>query len=159
MKKFLLLIIVIGIQYANSQQHVREIDEQVWKPFIEAFKKNDIKLFRSLHSPQLIRVQQTSVIDYPTYMNQYERTFGAMKEKMAHLEISFRFTRRLSDSTRAFEEGYYKTTSTLAGNERPFYGKFTVLHVKESGKWRLLMDSDTNEGMSEAVFLTGKPIE
>jgi hypothetical protein len=62
---------------------------------------------------------------------------------------------------KAFEVGYYKTTSTntVTGEKRTGFGKFHVLLRKENGVWKILMDADAYEKTDEDVFLTGKSME
>src|SRR5688572_18293718 len=91
-----------------GQSSNKEINEQVWKPFIKSFGQNDIQLFKSLHLPELIRVQTNEILNFETYMKGYASMFEKMKQNNSHYTIDLRFTRRVADSTRAFEEGYYK---------------------------------------------------
>lgn len=62
---------------------------------------------------------------------------------------------------KAFEVGYYKTSSTDAttGETRSGYGKFHVLLRKENGTWKIIMDADANEKTNEALFLAGSPMK
>ena len=75
--------------------------------------------------------------------------------------IELRFIQRIASNGKAFEVGYYKTTSTniSTGISRSGYGKFHVLLRKENGIWKILMDADSHENTNEAVFMTGKPME
>ncbi|MGZ8510936.1 MAG: hypothetical protein ACXWWA_11185 [Chitinophagaceae bacterium] len=51
--------------------------------------------------------------------------------------IELRFIQRIAGKDKAFEEGYYKTTSTniVTGEIRKGIGKFHVLLRKENGKY------------------------
>ena len=144
---------------SSGQSSNREINEQVWKPFIKSFEHNDIHLFKTLHLPELIRVQTNEMLNYETYMKGYTSMFEQMKQKNSHYTIDLRFTRRVSDSSRAFEEGYYKTSVMQNGTEMSGYGKFSVVLLKKEGRWKILLDSDTNAGANEAVFLEAKAME
>jgi hypothetical protein len=158
--RILFIIFALFIHlYSSAQNSNKEINEQVWKPFIRSFDQNDIHLFKSIHLPELIRVQTNEMLNYETYMKGYTSMFEQMKQKNSHYAIDLRFTRRVADSTRAFEEGYYKTTVMQNGTERTGYGKFSVVLLKKEGRWKILLDSDTNAGANEAVFMEAKPIE
>lgn len=160
MKKYLLLIIFSLLMVTPyAQWKNQEINEQIWKPFIQAFAQNDAALFKSLHSKEVIRVQMNDILDYEKYMVNSENMFQELKKKDEHMIIDFRFIRRLSNDTRAYEEGYFKTSSIQNGKERNFYGRFTVVLIKENGRWKILVDSDTSEGMNEQVFSSGKTME
>lgn len=158
--RHILIIIFLFVTYgAFGQSSNKEINEQVWKPFIKSFDQNDIQLFKSLHLADLIRVQSNEMLNYETYIKGYTSMFDKMKKNNSHYTIDLRFTRRVADSTRAFEEGYYKTSFMQNGTERAGYGKFSVVLLKKDGKWKILLDSDTSVGANEAVFLEAKPME
>jgi hypothetical protein len=72
-----------------------------------------------------------------------------------------RFIQRIASDGKAFEVGYYKTSSTnsTTGEKRTGYGKFHVLLRKENGVWKILMDADASEKTDETIFLSGKPVE
>ena len=142
-----------------GQSGNKEINEQVWKPFIKSFDQNDIHLFKSLHLHELIRVQTNEMLNYETYMKGYTSMFEKMKQNNSHYTIELRFTRRVADSARAFEEGYYKTSFKENGTERAGYGRFSVVLLKKEGRWKILLDSDTSAGANEAVFLEAKSME
>jgi len=67
----------------------------------------------------------------------------------------------IASNAKAFEVGYYKTTSTntQTGEKRTGYGKFHVLLRKENAVWKILVDADTHEKTDQTIFLTGKPME
>ena len=155
---FVIAAILLSV-CSSGQSSNKEINEQVWKPFIKSFDQNDIGLFKSLHLPELIRVQTNEILNYETYMKGYASMFDQMKQKKSHYTIDLRFTRRVADSTRAFEEGFYKTSSILNGTERTGYGRFSVVLLKKEGRWKILLDADTNYGANEAAFLEAKAME
>ena len=142
-----------------AQDKTKEINEQVWKPFISSFEKNDINLFKSLHSPQLIRVQTNEMLNFETYMKGYTSMFADLQAKGRNYTIDLRFTRRVADSSRAYEEGFYKTSYVQEGKVRASYGRFTVVLLKTDANWKILLDSDTNAGATEAAFLEAKAME
>ncbi len=53
---FLLLILYSKIDAQTNYQ--KEINEQVWKPFIETFSNNNQEGFNAVHSNDIIRVMQ-----------------------------------------------------------------------------------------------------
>lgn len=61
MKYILSTILVVAITLTTTAQSgnaQREIDEQVWKPFIESFSQNNTEKFMSVHSKDVMRVTQ-----------------------------------------------------------------------------------------------------
>jgi len=165
MRKFLLIgASLLGFGFCSSQtgSFQKEIDEQVWKPFIKAFNSDDNDGFRAVHSREIIRVVQDDnrLLGYDEY---FKKVPDSLKAKWANWKknIELRFIQRIASVDKAFEVGYYKSTSTnvVTGEKRSGYGKFHVLLRKENGVWKILMDADANEKTDETVFLSAQPME
>ena len=154
----------ISFQFVTAQTNdlQKQIDDQVWKPFVRSFNNRDDEVFKAVHSKDLTRVEQddNNVLGYDQY---FQKVPDSVKAKWGNWKrnIELRFIQRLAGNDRAFEVGYYKTTSTQAstGKSRTNYGKFHVLMRKENGTWKILMDADANEGTTEVIFQTGQPLE
>lgn len=151
------------MQYVFFSNHFqKEINEQVWKTFIKSFNNNDDNGFKAVHSKDILRVIQddNTILGYDEY---FKKQPDSIKVKWGSWKknIDLRFIQRIANSDKAFEVGFYKTTSTntSTGETRTGYGKFHVLLRKENGTWKILMDADANENTNEAVFLTGAPME
>jgi hypothetical protein len=160
----LVLVAVNGL-WAQTQQSgniQKEINEQVWKPFIQYFNVHDQEHFAQVHSKDVARVQQDGnrILGAAEYFKEPTET---EKKRFANQKVSLelRFVQRIANDSKAFEVGYYKTTVTniATGGSRSSYGKFHVLLGKENNTWKILMDADAHENTDEAIFLTGKPIE
>jgi ketosteroid isomerase-like protein len=151
-------------QLAFSQTDIwqKEINDQVWKPFVQAFSNGNDEAFRAVHSRDVIRVIQddNKVMGYEEYFKKVPDSVKA-KWKDWKKNIELRFIQRIASDDKAFEVGYYKTTSTntVTGQKRTGYGKFHVLLRKEKGTWKILMDADAHEKTDESIFLTGSPME
>jgi ketosteroid isomerase-like protein len=165
MRKFLLIVLFLLFEKicpCQTNNFQKEINEQVWKPFIKAFDNDDNEAFSAIHSKDVIRVIQDDnrIIGYDEY---FQKVPDSIKAKWGKWKknIELRFVQRIASKDKAFEIGYYKTTSSnlVNGEKRSGYGKFHVLLRKENGVWKILMDADANDKTDEAVFLTGKPME
>jgi len=149
-----------AISQGDSLQ--RQINEQVWKPFISSFNQGNDEGFSAVHSREVSRVMQDSkqIIGYDQY---FKKQPDSVKAKWSSWKrnIELRFTERIASRDKAFEVGYYKSTSTntTTGETRTGIGKFHVLLRKENGIWKILMDADTKEGASEEVFQKARPLE
>jgi ketosteroid isomerase-like protein len=147
---------------AQEKDATKEINEQVWIPFIKSFSNGDDETFRSVHSRNVVRVIQDSkqIIGYDVY---FQKVPDSIKAKWGDWKkkIELRFVQRIADDDKAFEVGYYKTTSTNSktGEQRTGVGKFHVLMRKENGMWKILLDADTAEGASEELFQKAMPLE
>jgi len=164
MKKLSLVftIIIASVSvYSQSDSLQIEINQQVWKPFIQSFNERDDKTFRSVHSKDLIRVSQDQ--NKVSGLDEYipDPSLSSKKNNSSPRKIELRFLQRIASDGRAFETGYYKTTvtNTTTGKSNSFYGKFRVLLRKENAVWKILMDADAHENTSEVIFMNAKPME
>ena len=165
MTRFLLIVLGLlchGLSSSQTGSFQKEINEQVWKPFIRAFNNDDNEAFKDVHSKEMIRVIQDDdrVLGYDEY---FQKIPDSTKAKWSNWKknIELRFTQRIASNDKAFEVGYYKTTSTniVTGEKRRGYGKFHVLLRKENGTWKILMDADASEKTDETIFLSGQPMQ
>jgi ketosteroid isomerase-like protein len=166
MKRFPYLIVcmLIGCMPAAAQNNnlTKEINEQVWKPFIKGLGNKDDETFRSVHSKDVVRVirDNNDIFGYDKY---FQKLPDSIKAKRADWSstIELRFTQRIAAGDKAFETGYYKTTSTnrTTGEVRKGIGQFHVLLRKENGTWKIVMDADTSEGANEEVFAKANAME
>jgi hypothetical protein len=159
-----LLLVFFAYQQVEAQQKemVKEINEQVWKPFIRSFTIGDDEGFKAVHSKEVIRVLQDAkdIFGYDRY---FQKQPDSLKAKWGNWkkDIELRFIQRIAGNDKAFDIGYYKTTSVnqQSGEVRKSIGKFHVLLRKERGVWKILMDADTSEGASEELFNGADPLE
>lgn len=151
MRILIALIFVSSAVFAQTAQ--KEINDQVWKPFIKGFNENNHKLFMSVHSKDLIRSSRDSrkILNWEQYNEQMAKQTGVH-------DIELRFTERLNNEGQAIDVGIYKTSYP---NHPPYYGRFHVVLRKEDNVWKILVDMDSNEGgkIGEAQFLAAKPME
>lgn len=166
MKRIIFLLTIIlfyNLSYSQADSLQRQINEQVWKPFIKSFNNGDTEGFMAVHSKEMARVEQDSknIYGFNRYFESNKRNKERNTPQKWKSNIELRFIQRIAGDGKAFEVGYYKTTSvTIAtGQTRSSYGKFHVLLRKEKGTWKILMDADASEKTDETVFLTGKPLE
>lgn len=155
-------LLFCNLAFPQTDSLQKEINKQVWRPFIKSFNSGDNEAFSAVHSKDVIRVIQddNQVMGYDQY---FQKIPDSIKTKWRDWKknIELRFLQRIASKDKAFEVGYYKTTSTntVTGENRTGFGKFHVLLRKENGVWKILMDADAHEETNEAVFLTGKPME
>lgn len=139
----------------------KEINEQVWKPFIKGFNEGNTELFMNVHSKDLVRSGRDSkqVLDWDQYNKQ---TAEWHSKRSAKYNIELRFTERINNDHQAIDVGVYKTSwSTPDGKSGVGYGRFHVVLRKENDAWKILVDTDSNEGktIGEAQFIAAKPME
>jgi ketosteroid isomerase-like protein len=164
MKRWIVFLFIVISFAGHSQEIQKQINEQVWKPFIASFSNHDTQGFMSVHSQDLIRTPRDSktLLSFDQYKKQNtEGDNKALQQKMKR-SIELHFLERIANENQAYEVGIYKTTVINAqGESRSFYGKFHVVLRKENGTWKILVDSDSSEGgtIGEKDFNNGKPLE
>ena len=140
----------------------KEINTDVWKPFIKAFESYDTDAFMAVHSREVSRVLQDGnrIQNYDEYEKSNRAGDTRGKESKRNRKIELRFIQRIATDGRAFEIGYFKGSTTAPNGEtRNYYGKFHVLLRKESGTWKILMDADASSKTDEAGFNAAQPME
>jgi ketosteroid isomerase-like protein len=164
MTKFLILIVTITAFQTVAQEAQKEINEQVWKPFITAFNNHDTKGFMALHSKDVVRSPRDGkeVLNWNMYFKQMEKGDQRALSSNMKRQLELRFTERISNPDQAIDVGVYKTTSIKPdGTSRSGYGRFHVVLRKENGIWKILVDTDSSEGdtIGEKEFLAASPLE
>ncbi len=147
---YLLGFIFFVVIRVNAQNHetLKSVNLEIWANFTKAYETLDYDLFASIHSDSLIRISGNSkhIKDKQTYIDGYKKWWE--NKSLTHT-ISFRFLERIHNSKKVAERGIYKLTrNPNTVEEKSFYGKFHVIHKKENGKWKIIVDYDSNEGDS-----------
>jgi ketosteroid isomerase-like protein len=158
----LFMLLIANNAFAQSDSLQKQINNDVWKPFISAFNNLDTDGFMSVHSKDMTRVIQDNnmIFGYEKYYQENKASDERSRQNKSKRNIELRFVQRIAGNDRAFEVGYFKGTVTSeSGNSRNFYGKFHVLMRKENGKWKILMDADASEKTDEAIFMRAEPME
>jgi ketosteroid isomerase-like protein len=163
MKNILFIVFVFLSGSLSAQPEQKVINDQVWKPFIKTFNDFDDNGFMALHSKDVVRALRDDgrVMGYDEYAAIEASDNHTAKLNKSTRKIELRFTERWINQNLAYEVGVYKTESIKpSGNNRVYYGKFHVVLRKENGTWKILVDSDSNEGgITDKEFLAARPME
>ncbi len=166
MKRSVILIpVFLFFVHADAQTDslkcVKEINEQVWKPFTTHFISGNKEAFRNLHSKRITRVQidRGIIQDYEKYFPPVNPGNGKPLQKVSRL-FELRFDKRICNEKKAWETGYYKGTVTEEGKApRSYYGRFFVVLEKEDGSWKIIVDADTGNDATEKNFNNARPLD
>ncbi|TBN04367.1 nuclear transport factor 2 family protein [Hyunsoonleella flava] len=147
---FFVCIFLFATHAAKAQNHetLKSINLEVWSSFTKAYETLDFNLFASIHSDSLIRISGNSkhIKNKMEYIEGYKSWW---KDASLNQTISFRFLERIQNGEKASERGIYKLTQNAkTSDEKSYYGKFHVIHIKENGVWKILVDYDSNENDS-----------
>jgi hypothetical protein len=147
---------------AQDDKISRQINEQVWLPFINTFNNMYTEGFMALHSKKLIRIPEDSkrIFTYDEYYENTKRSNDAFKKANYKQTIELRFINRFADKVDAFETGFYKTVIAQSdGIKKTAYGKFHVMLHMEKEVWKITFDTDAAEAVDETLFQTGTAIQ
>jgi ketosteroid isomerase-like protein len=151
MRRIFLVVLSIISSSAFSQNFQKEINDQVWKPFISTFNNLDASGFLTVHSKDVIRSSRDSkiLLNWTAYLKQQQEGDKRSKENGVRRTLELRFTERIANANQAIDVGIYKTTVTdKVGKIQSFYGRFHVVLRKENAVWRILVDTDSSENQS-----------
>lgn len=165
MRKTLLLNAVLfsfgATAQTDSLKWVKEINEQVWKPFVTHLVSGDRTAFSALHSKRITRVEidRGVLLDFGKYFPAVEANSHIEKKKTGWI-FELRFDKRISNGANAWESGYYKGTIKQEGKDsRSYYGRFFVVLEKENGTWKILVDADTGKEATKENFMKASAME
>ncbi|MEV0676353.1 nuclear transport factor 2 family protein [Actinosynnema sp. NPDC050436] len=138
----------------SSATLFRELDHDVWEPFRSAYRHLDAAAFLAVHSPDLIRAggPAKQVLGYSDYARQMVEWFDRVRANGDSLDIRFRFVERLASADAASERGLFRIDAIRAGTPKVFYGRFHVLCRKPDNRWRIVVDYEADEDVTEEVF-------
>ncbi|MEZ5041193.1 MAG: nuclear transport factor 2 family protein [Saprospiraceae bacterium] len=147
-----LLILLSGILPAQNDTTIQAaIDQQVWKPFIVAFKNQDAELFNSIHTDDVLRITPWGIKEGKEYKASTKANYEKGKAAGQKRTIAFWFEHRQAKQKVAYEVGYYKVTAFTPEGEQNYYARFHVLLRKKAGRWKIAQDWDTNQVNGVAV--------
>jgi len=169
MKKTVLLFILLqsaGLAFSqsnvNNEAIERKVNEQVWKPFKEAFDSRNWKKFNNLHTDDVLRVSKWGIKLGSEYKESVVRSYS--KKDAPKRTIDFRLEQRIYSINIGYEVGYYRIKYDLANDEtKVSYAQFHVLLKKKNGKWKIAQDWDSDQINGASVtaddFAKGIPLK
>ena len=146
---FLFLLTLPKLNAQNNADYLKEINRDIWLPFIEAYGTLDAEKYKSLQSEDFIRAEGSDR-RLPTYKEYFDNVavwFSDVKKEGRKLSIEFRFVERFANGKVASERGIYQLKTFDATGKLTWtgYGKFHVFMRKLSEKWKIVVDYDSNE--------------
>jgi ketosteroid isomerase-like protein len=159
-----LLVLELIATDSTAQSTQQEINNQVWKPFIETYNNHDTQGFLAVHSKDVIRSPRDSksVWNWNEYFQRIKQGDDEAKTTGTKRKLELRFTERIANNDLAVDVGIYKATSIESdGKSRAFYGRFHVALRKENGTWKILVDTDSSERgkVGEKDFISANAME
>ena len=152
---FLSLLFVMGLS-SQDKKIQKEIDDQVWYPFIKSYNSYDEAAYIKLHTKDILRVSKSGIKIGAEYFKKTKNYFVESKKRGDKQKISFVFESRYAKKNIAYEIGFYKVYSKRNGKKNYYYGMFHVVLKKIDGNWKVAQDWDTDKingiAISESHF-------
>ena len=135
---FIGLLTVVSLSGpARSDGHtIREINEQIWIPFVRSYAEGNGDLHASLYGSDIVRVNRDNVSSGKAYIERMRAYVDGLRDRGGRA-IAFRFTERTSNEDAAYETGVFRL---MRNNGTAAYGQFEVIIRKEDGRWKLTFD-------------------
>ncbi len=169
MTLLVLIQLIIGGAFCQNKLDNKaieaKINEQVWKPFMQAFKNRNAEKFNSLHTDDVLRISSRGIRSGPEYKQSVVKSYA--RPNAPKTTIEFSFEHRIYAEKTGYEVGYYHITYTRVKDgvesEESHYAQFHVRLRKEDGVWRIAQDWDTNNISGRPItaedFAKGRPME
>jgi len=136
---FALLMVILTT--SNLYAQVEELDAY-WDEVGKTVSEGDFDGYAALYHPDgvLIFEGQGTTMPVSQALEGWEPGFTSTKNGEMSAGVTFRFSKRLNDSTTAFEKGIFRYAFTPTGGEETVqYVHFEALMVKKDG-WKMLME-------------------
>ncbi|HMG94194.1 MAG TPA: hypothetical protein VK589_29245 [Chryseolinea sp.] len=124
MERVALMVMTLLSASVCAQDVQKEINDQVWKPFIESFNSFDTNRFMAVHSRDVVRSPRDAkvLLSWDEYFKQQQAGDKKQKENGSTRLIELRFTERIANPKQAIDVGIYKTTvKNKEGKTSSFY--------------------------------------
>lgn len=142
-----------------SNEVIEAIRDDIWIPFMESYEELNPDKLKSVHSKDIvrIRIEQNQIETGEKYLKRFGSFLQRTKQDSGKTAIAFAILSTAIDesTTIAYQTGYYRY-SLKRKDEAELsvrgYGYFTVGLKKESGTWKIWIDSDKQTDISEKDF-------
>jgi ketosteroid isomerase-like protein len=148
MKKYVVLGLLLFCVAGFGQSKVKEIqniiDEQVWKPFQQAFEDLDGEALNATYAKEVLRATPNGIDTDNAFKAANLTRFQQRKKEGVSIVLDFWFDSRRTNETTSYEVGFYRIATTDKNGETSYnYGQFHIVLKKRNGKWKITQDWDT----------------
>lgn len=149
---------------AARDRLLRELNDHIWRAYRHAFRTGDADTFLALFAPDLIRAggPAKTIEGFAEYDPVTRQWLAELALRGDSVDIEFRFTERIVRLDLASERGYYRLTAMRAdGDRKVLYGRFHTFARRIEGRWRIVVDydSDENASVTEADFAAADALD
>ena len=167
MRKFLMYCILclgcFGYAQTDTEKIQTEIDQNVWKPFKNAFETLDGEALNATYADAVLRVTPDGIDTENTFKSKNLERFKKSKKDAVSISLDFWFDSRHTNASTSYEVGFYRIGFTdKEGNTNFSHGQFHIVVKKIDGQWKITQDWDTSkingQSITETDFAKQKPL-
>ena len=146
------LFLLSGSLFCQQDSLTRQqIDDQIWRPFIQHYESLDAESFITLHTSDMLRGGPWGLRTGAEYFAGMRQGWPKQKAAGKMRDIDFTFEYQVSGNEVAYEVGYYRVIEKKGAEERVYFGQFHVVLRKVDGIWKIAQNWDADE-------INGQPV-
>ena len=153
--------------YGNAQvsraELLKQINSDIWLPFLQGVNQDDAELYNSVHSKDFYWVAggtKTRIMNFKEYVEDARKVMSDRKQKSITTTLHVRFLERNINEEFASEKCVIQYVATEAG--KPATALYSIIHVfskKENGVWRKYVQYVNSDKISSDTFESALPLE
>lgn len=159
----LFLVLFNASQAQSNAEFLRELNRDVWKPFVEGVNTNNPAMYNGVNAEEFYWVQDGThprIMNLAEYVEDARLVMKNRTDKGMSTSLEIRFIQRNVTSEFASEKCIIKYTASTPGKEpQEFYGLAHVFSRKKAGIWRKVIQHTSTEPASKEQFEMAQPIE
>ena len=141
---FLMLLFSMINSYAQDEKSIQnEIDQELWKPFQQAFEGIDGIALNSLYADEVLRVTPGGIDTENNFKKANLKRFETHKKNKTSVHLDFWFDSRKTNALTSYEVGFYRMRLKGSEGTNTIYGQFHIVLKKIDGTWKITQDWDT----------------
>ena len=144
--KLCMVLVILSINLTWAQDAIeKEVNETLWKTFVESWSSFDAEAFNNLHTDDVLRASGNWLTVGKAYKDRNTQSFASSKAKKDKRMIHFWLEHRAYSGDTGYEVGYYKIVNNRPGQEQTeHYARFHIVLKKQNGQWKIAQDWDTS---------------
>lgn len=152
---------VISARAQSNDAVLRQIEADVWIPFINASNTFDSAAFLAVQSKDLVRISgyTNEIYGLDRYAKDIGPGFKRARDRGLVRRSEVRFLQRIVSGGLALETGYFRQEAKLPDGEvRVSFTRFEFVLRKEGKRWKILVDQDFKDAVTQDDFLKATPL-
>jgi hypothetical protein len=158
---FLFGFFVVSARAQSNEAVLRQIEADVWLPFIAASNSFDVDGFLAVQSKDLVRISgyTNEIYGLARYESEIRPGFKRARDRGLTRRSEVRFLQRVTSESLAMDTGYFRQEATLPNGEvRISFTRFEFVLRKEGKRWKILVDQDFSDPVTQSDFLKATPV-